>query len=89
MVQHEHKYEQLLEEAKKLDLDAKSCCLLKVRGSPGFLLTCSPDHLATWSQVVALFASDGSTLRKKRHVEKIQDDYCLLLYRCGKGVFNN
>ena len=27
--QHEHKYEQLLEEAKKLELDASSCCLLK------------------------------------------------------------
>ena len=28
--QHENKYEQLLEEAKKLDLDEKSGCLLKV-----------------------------------------------------------
>ena len=59
--QHEHKYEQLLEEAKKLELDAESCCLLKV---------------------VALFASDGSNLKGKAQVERIQDDFCLLLYRC-------
>ena len=76
-MQHEHKYEQLLEEAKKLELDAESCCLLKV---------------------VALFASDGSNLKGKAQVEsppnpqtqpqpkpqveRIQDDFCLLLYRC-------
>ena len=58
--QHEHKYEQLLEEAKKLELDAESCCLLKV---------------------VALFASDGSNLKGRAQVERIQDDFCLLLYR--------
>ena len=36
--QHEHKYEQLLEEAKKLELDASSCCLLKGFQSFYFIL---------------------------------------------------
>ena len=33
-------------------------------------------------EVVALFASDGSNLIGKAQVERIQDEFCLLLYRC-------
>ena len=33
-------------------------------------------------KVVALFASDGSNLIGKAQVERIQDEFCLLLYRC-------
>ena len=33
-------------------------------------------------KVVALFASDGSNLIGKAQVERIQGEFCLLLYRC-------
>ena len=56
--QHEHKYEQLLEEAKKLELDASSCCLLKGFQSFYFLLfTCC---------LILLSPQSGGPLCKRR-----------------------
>ena len=61
--QHEHKYEQLLEEAKKLELDASSCCLLK--GFQSFYIL-----LFTWCLIITPPQS-GRALCKRR----VQSDW--------------
>ena len=74
--QHEKKYEILLAKAKELELDERAGCLLQVQ-----TMFSSNNQFRMTLQVVALFANDGAVLLKKEQVERLHENFCILLFR--------